>query len=1137
MQALKDNIFYSKDQIRVGGAFEDERQLLVQEQKTCRTQARLFSLETNRRRKVLEERRKQWDVQEQMLRENILQQRKQRVQDATERFQRAHLPLSQRHRQTFRNSPDIEEALNNIKENVTLSSFARQSVILSSNSTISRSCTPSPKPPLTASPSLHHRTMSVLEAFTKLGQDRPLSTFKNSQQLFLNELQGTHLEDRDTCTSPQDQRENHLTDSESLSSLDSLENQDVTHDNTNNNKSLCQFSLDHLDNERPGHQPIPQNHPSPWSDQSLYPTGRRFLSDNLPPPQGPADVSPQPTRETQTGELFGDLSRRLHHDCGATGGQSFTNKLSLHTDAVTQPPLLSGVAEHRLLPGAIGRASVEPSHADPHTQKSDPRDSVSVVVAGSKASNPDNLRLQFTPCVTPEAKLGLGQRVKNQDLTSHFTHLTSTRVFLSGKNCSHKDLLCETTISSPGPVCTNCGAEVKEDTIVSLESTQHPSHRRKPHVDTREDLTREDLTKTSVSKAGRGTSNTNTLGQTTCRSNIRSDFPKGLQQEVMPSQALDTAIPTPSLPYRNNTDPSDGAEVKLIKGILKKPPKCRVSGGEARSSLYRAGHLMFTKQVAISIRDSVELTRTKVRNAEDNSKVKKKIRWLDEAKLEEEEEEKEIQPDHHLKNKPSFPQHNQQQSLGLARAHTSTPGYHFTKQAWADVRVQERRQEAWETRVEVRGQRGRGGRPGFPRVPRRVGSARAGTGPSLSRKGRVIRTQSASEASRDVVMVTQGKVKAPRPPPRADPQEHRAQPGEAAAVVSYSTKSPHGVLDPTNASVSFITVHSSGAPAGVSVERAFCNRDTLDGFHLSHAQVLKAGGGVIFMPLPPPYASSCTISSPSTTTPGSVQRDALGGPARRGILYDKGLCLGHTPTDEEISQLWHGVRRALTTKEDDQRNSPYDNLCALPQAHANLSHTTTSGHRHSCGVKAVTGTEGFFVSSYNGRGLVRKPTQENCGPRRRGAPGSGNRRLPLPSQSQALGLMTALQTKNDLTYQDSEYAAEADSEMAVAVETIQTPRPPLGLPQQRSHAQGQWCPQQGQNQGLTTISLEEQKVLLSLDRLNHQLQYVQEYTGGNAAGKAVLQGSSPFAGGVSAAGPRRPPNVSAYNRSRTQRRF
>lgn len=48
--------------------------------------------------RALEDRRRQRDIQEQRLRENILQKRKQRLQEATERFQRGHLPPSQRRR-------------------------------------------------------------------------------------------------------------------------------------------------------------------------------------------------------------------------------------------------------------------------------------------------------------------------------------------------------------------------------------------------------------------------------------------------------------------------------------------------------------------------------------------------------------------------------------------------------------------------------------------------------------------------------------------------------------------------------------------------------------------------------------------------------------------------------------------------------------------------------------------------------------------------------------------------------------------------------------------------------------------------------------------------------------------------------
>ncbi|XP_056229212.1 centrosomal protein of 126 kDa isoform X3 [Seriola aureovittata] len=181
MQVLQDNFLYhSNSRFGGDGGLEDERQLLVEEQKLCKARARKFSQETNLRQKALEERRKQWDVQEQRLRENILQQRRQRVQDATERFQRAHLPPSQRRRQSFRrNVPNIEDALSQLQGS--LSSYTRQSSFLCSTSNISRSCTPSPKPP-TVPKSSHRQALSAVEAYTKLLQEQSMTYFKNSQE-------------------------------------------------------------------------------------------------------------------------------------------------------------------------------------------------------------------------------------------------------------------------------------------------------------------------------------------------------------------------------------------------------------------------------------------------------------------------------------------------------------------------------------------------------------------------------------------------------------------------------------------------------------------------------------------------------------------------------------------------------------------------------------------------------------------------------------------------------------------------------------------------------------------------------------------------------------------------------------------
>lgn len=96
---------------------EEERQILLQQQKICRNRARKYFVESNRRKKAFEEKRKEQEEREYQIREQILQQRKQKFEEVTEKFQRAHIPLSQRRRAVFQKSvPPLEEALKQIQE-------------------------------------------------------------------------------------------------------------------------------------------------------------------------------------------------------------------------------------------------------------------------------------------------------------------------------------------------------------------------------------------------------------------------------------------------------------------------------------------------------------------------------------------------------------------------------------------------------------------------------------------------------------------------------------------------------------------------------------------------------------------------------------------------------------------------------------------------------------------------------------------------------------------------------------------------------------------------------------------------------------------------------------------------------------
>ncbi|KAG8523247.1 Centrosomal protein of 126 kDa, partial [Galemys pyrenaicus] len=96
---------------------EEERQLLLQQQKICRNRARKYFVESNRRKKAFEEKWKEQEEREHQIREQILQQRKQKFEEVTEKFQRAHIPLSQRRRAVFQKPvPPLEEALKQIQE-------------------------------------------------------------------------------------------------------------------------------------------------------------------------------------------------------------------------------------------------------------------------------------------------------------------------------------------------------------------------------------------------------------------------------------------------------------------------------------------------------------------------------------------------------------------------------------------------------------------------------------------------------------------------------------------------------------------------------------------------------------------------------------------------------------------------------------------------------------------------------------------------------------------------------------------------------------------------------------------------------------------------------------------------------------
>ncbi|TNN68689.1 hypothetical protein EYF80_021098 [Liparis tanakae] len=100
-----------------------------------------------------------------------------------------------------------------------------------------------------------------------------------------------------------------------------------------------------------------------------------------------------------------------------------------------------------------------------------------------------------------------------------------------------------------------------------------------------------------------------------------------------------------------------------------------------------------------------------------------------------------------------------------------------------------------------------------------------------------------------------------------------------------------------------------------------------------------------------------------------------------------------------------------------------------------------------------------------------------------------------------------------------------EADIVAAVETAQTQRP--GAAQQHGQQRG----------GPTAISLEEQKILLSLDRLDHQLYRVRAHVGADTGSRGLVLTEAPSMREVKVTSHHKHRASSANNRTRYQKKF
>ncbi|XP_047246845.1 centrosomal protein of 126 kDa isoform X2 [Girardinichthys multiradiatus] len=972
MHALQGHFSYLLNSgLGSDGNLENERQHLAQQQKLSKARARQFLLETNRRRKALDERRKQWDIQEQRLRENILQQRRQQVQDATQRFQRAHLPPSERYRQTARkNATNIEDALSQIQGS--LSCYTQNPSVLSTTNT--RSCPLSRKPP-TGSKSSHHQALSAVEAYAKLLQEQ--RTIEDGLQDHSPE--GSQLSD--SCVS------------ESLSSKDSLENEDSNQSTLRSQSSYSSFSLD-IENQRKRYDLTPTSDPTSVSammllDQNPAQLGKineckKEKQEDSKCTNNDVVVSKTFTPEKQTPKI--DLTH---------------NPLPLKDcDLLTLLTPINGDSKHFEVKCLINSHNLlvtnEGGTVDTEVEALYPGEKAlldfrsQMVHDGSQINYPST---QYVPFSTENGILFETQLKKS----TAKNHLNDIVLFHTEKKNFH--------LSSEKETCASINNLNKVSNL--MYKTEKPIN--------------------AVSLSHESLSNIQSKSD-------KFNCPKEEDKRVPLSVASSHSV----------------CDVRFLKGILKK----QSTYTSEDSYLYDSGHLVLAKHVALTIRDSIELTRAKTKDKVVNNTIKKKLRWFDEVRPEKEAKEQNTMKqnkdmpyslshptnnskDHH----PSITMESSSSKSGPKMTPADSAGYHFTKGAWTDVGVQVNLPQEQVDGVKVLRT---SARTGGPRAPQRNRSVRAGGGPvsSRTRKGTVIRPQSATEVSQ--IAQTQGKIIVPRPPPRTEPLEENT---------SCISTTPSGTNHTT----------FSYKQAFVTAE-ALCKNNSMEIFSPNKHHPVTADSTVMYTITPHSYpCPACPFLNPNAKgkpSSGHQGTDDINNRGR-GMMNKKGLCLHSTPTDEEISQLWHGVRSALNTKD------------AKPV----LTKQTLDSMK-----------------------VCRKPcTEQSTQPL-----GSGSRRLLQSSQNTEV-IRPGPRTCNTVSPNEG-FESAAQLQMAEVHPEGFVKQNQIVAIMERAQPQSHERVQEG----LTTLSLEERKIMLSLERLNRQLYCLKEHPGGRDDNKGNLITGTPF---------------------------
>ncbi|XP_052045104.1 centrosomal protein of 126 kDa isoform X2 [Apodemus sylvaticus] len=1028
---------------------EEERQILLQQQKLCRNRARKYFMESNRRRKAFEEKRQKQEEREYQIRERILQQRKQKFEEVTEKFQRAHVPVSQRRRAVFQNPvPPLEEALKQIQEsnlksevNIPLSHRPAtnwRAIDSALSSTLSKNDHKHQKHLIRRIN--HNKEM-------KENNIANLATNKNVFQLKLEEtqklLENQHLDDLQKFCDEVYQ----ITNSETLSSIDSLEAGE-------REEIYITLSMDPSTSTQQNSAPLKSSnlqsaHLNCFDEDKLSLSKTQHINNWLTnlDAQNTQPVAPFSDTLIKSNVLpsWECLNKKEENPPAVSRAVGRAARTTSDSVVVVCSP--SVVALDKKGENTAERNAVRTSDpTDGAPQRERPPQTENPTFKVSRAwTTPESLTQET-------ASFSVQERPSELTWESRTASIPASSVPVLSPNSQ-----------SGGPLAEN-NAQIKQSHPVQcsgkLDELTNTEHEKVNHVN-----------------CSKEKSLFSDNFQTTCANSNSNDRK---QRESGPSVPLCNEPPdcdvTDQHSMKHSVHEQNG--VRLLKSILKK--ESRYEHNYLRALVMNQG-FKFRHQKAETIRDSIELTKQKGKGAE-ISKTSKKLRWFDESA----NVENGVDDSHMVRNRagmaPQWSQHchtnsgtcsltsfpecpvhsaagKKTKADSVSEKVNDLGGYEidsmplnlsesldsgFAKQAWPACRREESKAPVHPSDSKTQKTKPQRG----AKFTRRTGSPKVQKGLVQNRKPTVSQPQSSSKAN--TLAQTQGKLIIPHPPPKPPTNIKSGKNMQVSPCQSAIPEHSQNVM-----------TQSCLSSASVLPTEYHLNQGTQES-RLPFSDTCS-NLPAVSPALPIPYSSECQTSAKVNSNGTAFQKDGAVYCSHRNLVCEESYqSLTHRNTEEESVLPW---RKRINGRQNER--------------------TTDS---------TVTRRKQIVENKWKKLLEQKRKTSGSVGKKYTEQITHFGQNVP-PSTSESIQATRGVKTE-EVSDSTSEFlmaenlmnSSVSEDEILTAMNSKQLQKPDLSQPA-----------------NICALSAEEQKILQALHHLDERLYYVQEAIRKNPSIKNTLQ--------------------------------